>query len=266
MDFRVGIILIRVVSAIVVFVQAEYRNDTSGQCVQMTEVIENITKMLDASNFGCICQEGKSVLGSSECVDNLKSMPQYKKLTLITIGRTCASRELREAFSKINLRQASSVLVSIGGHCVQTFLDEVNSFDEEIGQHGYFTFLYQWVVFTDHVSRYIIEKHTKRIINIAFVTYKSHGCNEVQSVIWSNLQPTLVQSTWPLQSLDDLFPAKKFGLNGVQLRVAMMEWCPYLIKSSDAGCESYSGSYMDVLEMMATSMNFRYNSLCYATP
>ncbi|ELU02074.1 hypothetical protein CAPTEDRAFT_190752, partial [Capitella teleta] len=117
----------------------------------------------------------KSVLGSSECVDNLKSMPQYKKLTLITIGRTCASRELREAFSKINLRQASSVLVSIGGHCVQTFLDE------------------------------------------------SYGCNEVQSVIWSNLQPTLVQSTWPLQSLDDLFPAKKFGLNGVQLRVAMME-------------------------------------------
>ncbi|ELU16476.1 hypothetical protein CAPTEDRAFT_189588 [Capitella teleta] len=239
MGFRVGIILIRVVSAIVVFVQAEYRNDTSGQCVQMTEVIENITKMLDASNFGCICQEGKSVLGSSECVDNLKSMPQYKKLTLITIGRTCASRELREAFSKINLRQASSVLVSIGGHCVQTFLDE-------------------WVVFTDHVSRDIIEKHTKRIINIAFVTYKSHGCNEVQSVIWSNLQPTLVQSTWPLQSLDDLFPAKKFGLNGVQLRVAVMEWCPYLIKSSDAGCESYSGSYMDVLEMMATSMNFSF--------
>ncbi|ELU16479.1 hypothetical protein CAPTEDRAFT_189591 [Capitella teleta] len=54
---RKGIILIRVVSAIVVFVQAEYMNDTSAQCVQMTEVIENITKMLDASNFGCICQE-----------------------------------------------------------------------------------------------------------------------------------------------------------------------------------------------------------------
>ncbi|ELT98317.1 hypothetical protein CAPTEDRAFT_219223 [Capitella teleta] len=164
---------------------------------------------------------GNSVFGFFECVDNLKSMPQYKKLTLITIGPTCAPHELREAFSKINLRQASSVLVSIRGHCVQTFLDEVNSFDKEIGQHGYFTFLYQWVVFTDHVSRDIIEKHTKRIINIAFVTHKSHGCNEVQSVIRSNLQPTLVQSTWPLQSLNDLFPAKKFGLNGVQLRIAV---------------------------------------------
>ncbi|ELU03868.1 hypothetical protein CAPTEDRAFT_221698 [Capitella teleta] len=138
------------------------------------------------------CYDAEPV-GSSEFVDNINPRPLYRKLTLSTIEPTCSTVEIQE----------------------------VNSFDEEMGQHGYFTFLYQWVIITDHVSRDIIEMHTKRIINIAFVTHKSQGCNEVQSVIWSNLQPTLVQSKWPLQSLDDLFPAKKFGLNGVQLVVAV---------------------------------------------
>ncbi|ELU16524.1 hypothetical protein CAPTEDRAFT_185486 [Capitella teleta] len=46
---------------------------------------------------------------------------------------------------------------------------EINTVDAELGQHGYFTFLYQWVIFTDVINTEVIQKHANNIINIAFV-------------------------------------------------------------------------------------------------
>ncbi|ELU14028.1 hypothetical protein CAPTEDRAFT_222580 [Capitella teleta] len=82
----------------------------------------------------------------------------------------------------------------------------------------------------------------------------------LRSVIWSHRRRGIIDLNWPPMNLDALFPAKRFGLNGIQLTVAVKAWPPFVFEHVTNGSARYGGMAIEIMDHIAEALNFTYQT------
>ena len=216
------------------------------------ETLVNVMVTLEWNNVVLLCDHELK----RECMaeeDKVSGIP-FRHVFLI---KNLTNRpETTEIFEKTSDLSQMNWLVFCY-NCVP-LLAVINKYESSHNLQGYFTHLYQWIFVTSFTkTRSEFENNVGNITNLAVLDVDTNF-NIYTSMFGNNKRYfDFVSNSLSIRQLHkmDIFPNLKHGLNGINLRVCTIPWVSYVIQYDNG---TYSGYYIEVLNIIASKLNFTY--------
>ena len=216
------------------------------------ETLENVIVTLEWNNVVILCDHELE----SECTEAEDNVSQIPFRDVFLTKNLTNIAEITEIFEKTSELSQMNWLV-LCYNCVP-LLAVINEYESSHNLQGYFTHLYQWIFVTNFTrTRSEFENNVGNITSLAVLDVDTNF-NIYTAMFGSNKRYfDFISNSSSLHQLHkmDIFPTLKHGLNGINLRVCTIPWGSYVIQYDNG---TYSGYYIEVLNIIASKLNFTY--------
>ncbi|XP_067680984.1 glutamate receptor ionotropic, kainate 4-like [Haliotis asinina] len=184
--------------------------------------------------------------------------------SILHVGPTMNRTFLRDYLMRVQLMQCRhhNYLIICGRTCIADVLDVVNNLDAESGYRTFTRSQSRLLVFEppdglpnlmllgSQLDNLAAMKHTRGDVDLYTLMWAPGGRE------WRQINMEACRQNCSLAP--EIFPNSFTGYNGKLLTVALMEWRQFIIRSETNGSITYKGYCIELLEIMASLLNFTY--------
>ena len=136
-----------------------------------------------------------------------------------------------------------------------------------VSEQGVFTYKDKWLLIMDGFHPEAITSVVGNIMHLTAITTVNKDLItdsiSVLSAFWTlagrQFQEVAIFNNNSLDFTDQLYPNKKFGLNGRHINITTLFWGPFIHEVPTNNGTFYRGMCVEIMEAMAYKMNFTYD-------
>ena len=200
----------------------------------------------------------------------------HAQLHIAHIASVNMTSSLYQVFKSSNTRREQLVVMYGSSELIRNAFALANRLDAEFDQHGYYTFIYKWLIIpTDSRCEHFIDAISD-VTHVLCFDFLAKPLRQSSAVLFDRCDETVKLKTLVFgdssrrfsdihlitssknrgTQIESLFPNVKYKLNGRRCRIGAQYWEPHLfIRVPGNASSQYEGFYYDIVQLYARVLN-----------